>query len=178
MRGTVVIPSLGYVKQALTVADEDLALEIVMMAGCGLRNGEARAVNVNNVLARDAYRVREQIHSNTLRPAKLKHRKAGEFREVPLPRSVREAIERYETKHGTTQDGYLLRGPGGYFAEGMERRRVRKLFADLPPEEGGGDVRLPALLRLERPRERDSDHRRGGVDGPQVHRGDVRPTGT
>ncbi|MCX5230296.1 site-specific integrase [Streptomyces sp. NBC_00233] len=121
-----------------TVAGEDLALEIVMMAGCGLRNGEARAVNVNNVVAQDVYRVREQIHSNTLKPAKLKHRKAGEFREVPLPRSVREAIERYAEKHGTTKDGYLLRGPSGYYTEPMERRRVRKLFADLPPEEGVG----------------------------------------
>ncbi|OKJ73193.1 hypothetical protein [Streptomyces sp. CB02460] len=26
----------------------------------------------------------------------------GEFREMPLPRSVREAIERYAEKHGTT----------------------------------------------------------------------------
>ncbi|MDF9808217.1 integrase [Streptomyces sp. HB372] len=138
VRGTVAIPSLAYVTKALTVADEDLALEIVMMAGCGLRNGEARAVNVNNIVAQDVYRVREQIHSNTLRPAKLKHRKAGQFREVPLPRSVREAIERYEEKRGTTKDGYLLRGPGGYFTEGMERRRVRKLFTDLPPEEGVG----------------------------------------
>ncbi|MFF5925424.1 tyrosine-type recombinase/integrase [Streptomyces hydrogenans] len=125
-------------KKALTVTYEDLALEIVMMAGCGLRNDEARAVNINNVVAQDVYRVREQIHSNTLRPTKLKHRKAGEFREVPLPRSVREAIERYEAKHGTTKNGYLLRGPGGYFTEGMERCRVRKLFADLPPEEGVG----------------------------------------
>ncbi|MFI9743034.1 tyrosine-type recombinase/integrase [Streptomyces sp. NPDC052494] len=82
--------------------------------------------------------MREQIHSNTLKPAKLKHRKAGEFREVPLPRSVREAIERYEAKHGTTKDGFLLRGPRGYFTEGMERRRVKRLFADLPPEEGVG----------------------------------------
>ncbi|MEU9859375.1 tyrosine-type recombinase/integrase [Streptomyces sp. NPDC047971] len=138
VRGTVAIPSLAYVTKALAVADEDLALEIVMMAGCGLRNGEARAVNVHNVVAQDVYRVREQIHSNTLRPAKLKHRKVGDFREVPLPRSVREAIERYEEKHGTTKDGYLLCGPGGYFTEGMERRRVRKLFADLPPEEGVG----------------------------------------
>lgn len=112
VREQVAIPSLAYVTKALVVADEHLALEIVMMAGCGLRNGEARAVNFNNVVAQDVYRVREQIHSNTLRPAKLKHRKVGEFREVPLPRSVREAIERYEAKHGTTQDGYLLRGPG------------------------------------------------------------------
>ncbi|MFF5920789.1 hypothetical protein ACFY8C_20960 [Streptomyces flavochromogenes] len=51
---------------------------------------------------------------------------------MPLPRSVREAIERYEAKHGATRDGYPLRGPGGYFTEGMERRRVKKLFADLP----------------------------------------------
>ncbi|MEW9514632.1 tyrosine-type recombinase/integrase [Streptomyces bacillaris] len=138
VRSTVAIPSLAYVTKALAVADEDLALEIVMMAGCGLRNGEARAVNVNNIVAQDVYRVREQIHSNTLKPAKLKHRKTGEFREVPLPRSVREAIERYEGKHGTTKDGYLLRGPGGYFTEGMERRRVKRLFKDLPPVEGVG----------------------------------------
>ncbi|MFF7444150.1 hypothetical protein [Streptomyces sp. NPDC008122] len=47
--GTVVIPSLAYVKKALTVADEDLELEIVMMTGRGLRNGGARAVKVNDV---------------------------------------------------------------------------------------------------------------------------------
>ncbi|GAA0641764.1 site-specific integrase [Streptomyces thermocarboxydovorans] len=138
VREKVVIPSLAYVKKALTVADDDLALEIVMMVGCGLRNGEARAVNVNNVVADDVYRVHEQIHSNTHKPAKLKHRKAGEFREVPLPRSVREAMERYEEKHGATKEGYLLRGPSGYYTEPMERRRVQKLFKELPAAEGVG----------------------------------------
>ncbi|MDG9681848.1 hypothetical protein QC334_03680 [Streptomyces sp. DH18] len=102
VREQVAIPSLAYVTKALVAANEE-PLEIVMMAGCGLRNGEARAVNVTNVVADDVYRVREQIHSNTLKPAKLKHRKAGEFREVPLPRSVWEAIERYAEKHGTTK---------------------------------------------------------------------------
>ncbi|MEU9930465.1 tyrosine-type recombinase/integrase [Streptomyces anulatus] len=138
VREKVVIPSLAYVKRALTVADEHLALEIVMMVGCGLRNGEARAVNVNSVVADDVYQVHEQIHSNTHKPAKLKHRKAGEFREVPLPRSVKEALERYEEQHGTTKDGYLLRGPSGYYTEPMERRRVQKLFKDLPAENGVG----------------------------------------
>ncbi|MGW7428157.1 tyrosine-type recombinase/integrase [Streptomyces sp. NPDC054861] len=138
VREQVAIPSLAYVKKALTVADEDLALEIAMMTGCGLRNGEARAVNVHNVVAQDVYRVREQIHSNTHKPAKLKHRKTGEFREVPLPRSAREAIERYAAKHGTTKDGYLLRGPSGWYTEPMERRRVKRLFKNLPPEEGVG----------------------------------------
>ncbi|MFC9636511.1 tyrosine-type recombinase/integrase [Streptomyces mirabilis] len=138
VREKVVIPSLTYVKKALTVADEYLALEIVMMVGCGLRNGEARAVNINNVVADDVYRVHEQIHSNTHKPAKLKHRKAGEFREVPLPRSVKEAMERYEEEHGTTKEGYLLRGPSGYYTEPMERRRVQRLFKDLPAEDGVG----------------------------------------
>ncbi|MFC9463190.1 tyrosine-type recombinase/integrase [Streptomyces coelicoflavus] len=138
VRQKVVIPDLAYLKQALAVAGDDLALEIVMMAGCGLRNGEARAVNVNNVVADDVYRVHEQIHSNTHRPAKLKHRKVGEFREVPLPRSVREAIERHEKKHGTTREGYLLRGPSGYYTEPMERRRVRTLFEKLPGVDGMG----------------------------------------
>ncbi|WP_234307674.1 MULTISPECIES: hypothetical protein [unclassified Streptomyces] len=94
VRERVIIPSLEYVKRALAVAGDDLAMEIVMMAGCGLRNGEARAVNVNNVVADDVYRVHEQIHSSTHRTAKLKHRKVGEFREVRLPRSVREACSR------------------------------------------------------------------------------------
>ncbi|MGW6900822.1 tyrosine-type recombinase/integrase [Streptomyces sp. NPDC054919] len=134
----VVIPTLGYIEKALVAADECLALEIAVMAGCGLRNGEARAVNVNNVVADDVYRVHEQIHSNLHKPAKLKHRKPGEFREVPLPRSVREAMERFEEKHGTSTEGYLLRGPSGYYTEGMERRRVRKLFEDLPAEDGVG----------------------------------------
>ncbi|WP_258382412.1 hypothetical protein [Streptomyces sp. NTH33] len=47
VREKVVIPPLAYVKKALTVADDDLAFEIVMMVGCGLRNGEARAVDIN-----------------------------------------------------------------------------------------------------------------------------------
>ncbi|MFB7102965.1 hypothetical protein [Streptomyces hydrogenans] len=74
-------------------------------------------MNANNIVGQDVYRVRERIHSNTLKLAKLKHRKAGEFQEVPLPRSVGEAIERYVDKYGTTPDGHLLRGPGGYFTK-------------------------------------------------------------
>jgi hypothetical protein len=33
----------------------------------------------------------------------------------PLPRSLRQATERHEEKHGTTNVGYLLRGPSGSF---------------------------------------------------------------
>lgn len=41
VRERVVMRSLTYVKKALTVADEDLALEIVMMVGCGLHRQES-----------------------------------------------------------------------------------------------------------------------------------------
>ncbi|GAA4543177.1 hypothetical protein [Streptomyces collinus] len=81
-------------------------------------------------MADDVYRVHEQIHSNTHKPRKLKHHKAGEFREVPLPRSVREEMERYEEKHGTTKEGCLLCSPSGYYTEPMERHRVQRLFRD------------------------------------------------
>ncbi|MET9727545.1 hypothetical protein [Streptomyces zaomyceticus] len=109
----------------------------VMIAECGLRNGGsgARAVNVNNAVTQDLVRVREQVYSNTLKPAKPMHLKAGESQEVPLPRWVREATERYAAEHGATKGGNLLRGPGGYFTQGTKRRRVRKLLADFPPAE-------------------------------------------
>ncbi|MFF6783676.1 tyrosine-type recombinase/integrase [Streptomyces sp. NPDC012510] len=134
----VVIPTTDYIAKVLVKADALLAMEITMMVGCGLRNGEARAVNINNVVANDVYRVTEQIHSALRKPAKLKHRKPGEFREVPLPRTVREAMERFVEKHGVTDEGYLLSGPGGYYTEPMERYRVEKLFHVLPPPEGVG----------------------------------------
>ncbi|MER6083484.1 hypothetical protein [Streptomyces sp. NPDC001833] len=41
-----------------------------------------------------------------LRP--LKHRKAGEYRDVPLPARIRDTIQWYAEKYGTV-DGYLLR---------------------------------------------------------------------
>ncbi|MFD5663264.1 tyrosine-type recombinase/integrase, partial [Streptomyces hirsutus] len=134
----VAIPEAEYITKAIQKADHQLALEIVLMVGCGLRNGEARAVNVNNMVADDVYRVTEQVHSSTHQLAKLKHRKEGEFREVPLPRTVKDAIERFADEHGATEDGYLLREPKGPFSEPNERYRVAKLFKALPPTEGVG----------------------------------------
>lgn len=58
----------------------DLGLEGV---GCGSRNGGARAVYVNDVVADDVHRVHEQIHSDTHEPVELKHRQSG-----PLARRV------------------------------------------------------------------------------------------
>ncbi|QQC92381.1 tyrosine-type recombinase/integrase [Streptomyces alfalfae] len=70
-------------------------------------------LNVNNIVADDVYRVTEQVHYRTKKLERLKHRKPGEFREVPLPRSIRESIDRFVEKHGTTEDGYVLQGTRG-----------------------------------------------------------------
>lgn len=80
------------------------------MSGCGLRNGEAAAINLNNLVADDVYRVKEQVVMSTGKYGPLKHRKAWQYRDVPLPSSVRVTIEKYAEKHGSI-DGYLLRRP-------------------------------------------------------------------
>jgi hypothetical protein len=45
-----IIPTVEYATAAARTVDFQLGLMITMMRGCGLRNGEARAVNVNNVI--------------------------------------------------------------------------------------------------------------------------------
>jgi integrase len=107
----VVIPSPEQLRHIRTAGDDSFLLVADLMSGCGMRNGEAFAVNVNNLVADDVYRITEQVNRTTCRYERLKHRKAGEYRDVPLPARVRQTIEWYADKHGTT-DGYLLRHPG------------------------------------------------------------------
>ncbi|WP_411136646.1 hypothetical protein [Streptomyces sp. C10] len=168
-----VIPTVEYTTAATRKADAQLGLVVTMMRGCGLRNVEARAVNINNVISDDIYRVSDQIHHNTYRPAPLKHRHPGEFRDVPLPRSVRETIERIEQRHGTTDEGYLLRGPNGYFTYGIESTRAATLHATLPPPKGNDPLRLPRPVRLRLPRTRNPHHRRLRMARTPQHRNDL-----
>ncbi|RZB13301.1 site-specific integrase, partial [Streptomyces sp. F001] len=81
------------------------------MSGCGMRNGEAFAVSLDNIVADDVYRITEQVNRTTCQYERVKHRKPGEYGDVPLPARVRQSIEWYADKHGTV-DGYLLRHPG------------------------------------------------------------------
>ncbi|MFC9245470.1 tyrosine-type recombinase/integrase [Streptomyces sp. NPDC057136] len=105
-----VIPTKEQVGLLRVARDDDTFRLIVdLMAGMGLRNGEALAVNVNNMVAKDVYRVHQQVHDRTVTLEPLKHRKTGEFREVPLPSFVREGIEQYAATHGTFAGGYLLK---------------------------------------------------------------------
>ncbi|MEV5843492.1 tyrosine-type recombinase/integrase [Streptomyces sp. NPDC051985] len=105
-----VIPSPEQLAAIRTAGDDAFMVMVDLMSGCGLRNGEAAAVNLSNIVADDVYRVSEQVVMSTAQYGPLKHRKAGEYRDVPLPARVRETIECYVEKYGTV-DGYLLRLP-------------------------------------------------------------------
>ncbi|MBO8184221.1 tyrosine-type recombinase/integrase [Streptomyces spirodelae] len=105
----VTIPTLEEVLALKDAASEALVVLIDLMSGCGHRNGEAYAANVHRLVADDVYRITEQIDGVKRRPARLKHRKPSEFRETPMPAMVRDSIFRYEARHGTDANGYLLR---------------------------------------------------------------------
>ncbi|MFE1241310.1 hypothetical protein [Streptomyces tendae] len=53
-----------------------------------MRNGEAFTVNLNNIVADDVYRITEQVNRTTCQYERLKHRKAGEYRDVPALRCL------------------------------------------------------------------------------------------
>ncbi|MGY1495903.1 tyrosine-type recombinase/integrase [Streptomyces sp. QTS52] len=105
-----VIPSPEQLRGIRAAGDDAFTLIVDLMSGCGLRNGEAAAVNLKSIVADDVYRVAEQTIMSTRQYGPLKHRKPGEYRDVPLPARVRETIEWYAQKYGTI-DGYLLRQP-------------------------------------------------------------------
>ncbi|MGF1431057.1 tyrosine-type recombinase/integrase [Kitasatospora sp. LaBMicrA B282] len=105
-----IIPSLEQLQGIRTAGDDTLLLVADLMSGCGLRNGEAFAVNINNIVADDVYRITEQVNQTTKTYGPLKHRKPNEYRDVPLPARVKHTVEWYADKYGTV-DGYLLRHP-------------------------------------------------------------------
>ncbi|MEU9301953.1 site-specific integrase [Streptomyces sp. NPDC048269] len=105
-----VIPDPSQLTALRSSGDDTFRLLIDLMSGCGLRNGEAAAVNISNLVADDVYRITEQVNQTTKRYGPLKHRKPGDYREVPLPPRVRDTINWFAEKHGTN-DGYLLRHP-------------------------------------------------------------------
>ncbi|MYY12436.1 tyrosine-type recombinase/integrase [Streptomyces sp. SID4919] len=127
-----VIPSPAQLRAIRMAGDDAFRLVADLMSGCGMRNGEAAAANINNIVADDVYRITEQVNQTTRQYGRLKHRKPGEYRDVPLPAGVRRTIEWYADTHGTTKSGYLLRHPGQpektfpYYAVHNQWRRIKK----------------------------------------------------
>lgn len=111
----------------------DLVLTVWLMRGCGLRVSEALAVNMRNF--RDSgrtLRLREQTETDGsgLRP--LKHRKAGDFRDVPVPAWLWAKVQAHLAEFGTPIDGYLFKGSGrlpyvgyGPFGRAFKRAAIK-----------------------------------------------------
>ena len=157
----------------------DWAATVWLMHGCGLRIGEALAVNLRCRINRGTtLRVREQVNpAAQLRP--LKFRQAGEFRDIPLPEYVSEAIDKHVAEHGTTPRRVPVPGPQ------VQARHPPQLPGGLPARRRQGRAAAgvhPALaappLRLHRPGRGHPDHRGLPLARPQEHRGhppDLRP---
>ncbi|MFD8816194.1 tyrosine-type recombinase/integrase [Streptomyces sp. NPDC059627] len=133
------IPSPEQLRGIRSAGDETFTLFVDLMSGCGLRNGEAAAVNLDNIVADDVYRIREQVNQTTAEYGPLKHRRPNDYRDVPLPARVKQTIERYATKHGTV-DGYLLRHPKDptrafpYYGLSNQWRRIKERKQDDVPQ--------------------------------------------
>ena len=132
-----IIPAYAQVQAVAAGLPPDWAATVWLMHGCGLRIGEALAVNLRcRTNHGKTLRVKEQVNpAAQLRP--LKFRQAGEFRDIPLPQYVSEAIDKHMAEHGTTPDGYLFQGRKyklvirRSYQEDFQRAAAR---AGLPPE--------------------------------------------
>jgi integrase len=122
----------------------DWASTIWLMHGCGLRIGEALAVNVRCRIADGTIlRVCEQVDQQArLRP--LKFRKKGDYRDIPLPQYVSDAIGKHIAGHGTTGDGYLYQGRKYTF---VIRRSYQQDFARAAAKAGLPPQFVPHSLR-------------------------------
>jgi integrase len=106
----LILPTHPQIEELAAGLPTDWAATVWFMHGCGLRIGEALAVNVKCRIADGrTLRVNEQVNpAAQLRP--LKFRKQGEYRDIPLPQYVSDAIDKHVAEFGTTADGYLFKG--------------------------------------------------------------------
>ena len=132
-----ILPAHAQIEAVAAGLPPDWAATVWLMHGCGLRIGEALAVNLRCRINRGkTLRVKEQVNpAAQLKP--LKFRQEGEFRDIPLPQYVSEAIDKHVAEHGTTPDGYLFQGRKyklvvrRSYQEDFQRAAAR---AGLPPE--------------------------------------------
>jgi integrase len=157
----------------------DWAATVWLMYGCGLRIGEALAIRKTSRINRGTtLRTQEQVNPVAeLKP--LKFRAAGQFRDIPLPLYVSEAIDKHIADHGTTEDGYLFQGRRH---KHVTRRTYNEDFARAAGKAGLPPEFIPHALRhcyaSYQFGPRHPDHRGLPLARSQEHRGhppDLRP---
>ncbi|MEU2562251.1 tyrosine-type recombinase/integrase [Streptomyces longispororuber] len=101
-------------QQVQDIADEfrrDWALSVWLMAGLGLRTGEMLGLRVGDFLD-DRVRVRRQVtrgkKGQGLVIGPLKHRHEGDWRDIPLPTNLSQAVAAHVAVYGTGTDGALF----------------------------------------------------------------------
>ncbi len=131
-------------------------LLIDLMVGCGLRIAEALAVRLDGFMSEGrVLRIGAQIlHDGKV--SVLKHRKAGESRDVPVPSWVWEAVKAHAETYGT-DDGYLFCSAPGVrlryenvryrFAAGA--RKGRPDDGQGRQDQGHGTAPIAASLRID-----------------------------
>jgi len=126
-----IIPAYAQVQAVAAGLPPDWAATVWLMHGCGLRIGEALAVNLRcRTNHGKTLRVKEQVNpAAQLRP--LKFRQAGEFRDIPLPQYVSEAIDKHMAEHGTTPTGTCSRAASTSWSSAAA---TRKTSSEPPPE--------------------------------------------
>ena len=111
------IPTLPEIRSIVAAMPERLQTAVWLMAGAGLRLSEVLAVS-EDCIRGETLRVYQQVSSENpdgsqaVCLAPLKHRAQGEYREMPLPKFLSEAIRDHIAEHGTTdlpvQSGLLF----------------------------------------------------------------------
>jgi integrase len=120
--GSITVTAPGRTVKTFTLATRDQLEKIaanlangfvvLIMHGTGLRIEEALAVNLNNFRENGrTYRATEQVTRDGRGTAPLKHRKRGEYRDVPVPAWLWAMVRQVTPQ----PDGYLFAGRSARF---------------------------------------------------------------
>ncbi|MEU7605032.1 hypothetical protein AB0B44_29455, partial [Streptomyces sp. NPDC041003] len=61
------IPTPAQLREVREIGDDKFRLLCDLMSGCGMRNAEAAAVNINNIVSDNTYRISEQVNQTSVR---------------------------------------------------------------------------------------------------------------
>jgi len=134
--------------QLTTMVDKlpaEYQLAIWIMRGCGLRFGEVFGLRASDFNG-GTLRVQEQMLVNSLSYGPLKHRKPGEYRDVPVPSYVSRMVSEYVSQsdgrlfaqvwHGTFMRAFTAARDAAGIPSGFTPHSLRHVFASVALSRG------------------------------------------